>query len=545
MNPSLATTSWIKAQLAKALFTPIKSIRKRYVPLLLIYFAYGASGFSAIALTFWEKENLSLSAEQLITIGIWVMVPWTLKMVFGQLVDSVPIFGSRRKIYVFIGALFMVMGTCLLAGLAGKYSWAMTIGNEFQLYLLSSLFSVVGFVIQDVAADTMSTEVVERNTINEKGKEVPRSEQSVQSDLAMVQVLGRLALSIAMFAVAGLGGWLAHVFKGQEIIVFWMTLIIPLISCIGVMFIKLEDIPEKELKPVDPKILGGGLAFAAFSVYMAMSKWAYSQEIVFGVSLLLLSAMTWMVTRDLSRDKFKILVMTMVALFLYRATPNIGPGISWWTIDVLGFDQAFFGVLKQIGALTALGVLWLFADFISSKPIRSVLLLLIVLDTVIALPEIGLYYGVHDMIGVSAHTVAFFDTALESPLVNVSMVPLLALIAFYAPAGYRGTWFAVGASLMNLALTASGLLTKYLNQYFVVSREIRGEDGEIVTPQNYEDLGILMIVRLAISFVIPLIAVLVFLRKTPKVAQSQPLESEIAQDLPEDGVVPGREKVKK
>ena len=43
------------------------------------------------------------------------------------------------------------------------------------------------------------------------------------------------------------------------------------------------------------------------------------------------------------------------------------------------------------------------------------------------------------------------------------MIPLLTLIAIYAPAGHRATWFALMASLMNLALVAGELQTKYLN----------------------------------------------------------------------------------
>ena len=533
------TLHWLTTQLSKALFTPIKSIRKRYVPLLLIYFAYGASGFTSIALTFWEKENLTLSAEQLISIGIWVMVPWTLKMVFGQLVDNVPILGSKRKAYVFVGAFFMALGTTLLAGLAGGYDWVTWIGNSYTIYLLSALFSTLGFVIQDVTADTMTTEVVDREITTNTGVVIPRPEAEVQSDLAMVQVLGRLALSIALFVTAGLGGYLATKFPYEQ--VFWMALVIPVISCLGAVFVNLKDtVQEKEKSSLDYRILGGGAAFAVFSVLMASVDLVYAQEIVFGVSLLLLLGMMYLVTRELPKSKFKILLCTMIALFLYRATPGVGPGMSWWAIDVLGFDPAFFGVLKQIGAATALAVLWLFSDLISSKPIRTVLLFLVIVDTLIFLPELGLYYGVHEMIGVDARTVAFFDTALESPLVNVSMVPLLALIAFYAPAGHRATWFAIGASLMNLALTAGSLLTKYLNKIFIVTREVVNEAGEVVTFADYSQLGYLMLTKLTIGFVLPLVAVLIFLRKPPQVAQTKILEEEIASDLPEEGPIPGR-----
>ena len=44
------------------------------------------------------------------------------------------------------------------------------------------------------------------------------------------------------------------------------------------------------------------------------------------------------------------------------------------------------------------------------------------------------------------------------------MIPMLTLIALYAPAGHRATWFPLMASLMNLALVAGQLPTKYLNE---------------------------------------------------------------------------------
>jgi hypothetical protein len=37
-------------------------------------------------------------------------------------------------------------------------------------------------------------------------------------------------------------------------------------------------------------------------------------------------------------------------------------------------------------------------------------------------------------------------------------------VAIYAPEGKKGTWFALMVSLMNIALSAGGLLTKYLNK---------------------------------------------------------------------------------
>ena len=79
--------------------------------------------------------------------------------------------------------------------------------------------------------------------------------------------------------------------------------------------------------------------------------------------------------------------------------------------------------------------------------------------------------------------------------------PLLTLIAIYAPASHRATWFALMASLMNLALTAGALGTKYLNLIFHVDRG------------SYGHLPSLVIAAYVVSLVLPLMAIAVFGRR--------------------------------
>jgi hypothetical protein len=107
------------------------------------------------------------------------------------------------------------------------------------------------------------------------------------------------------------------------------------------------------------------------------------------------------------------------------------------------------------------------------------------------------------MFGFGARTIALVDNALESPFSQLSMIPLLTLIAIYAPEGKRATWFALMASMMNLALTAGGLLTKYLNKVFVVSREVI-QNGVVVSHADYSQLGKLLITVTLIDFIIPI-----------------------------------------
>ena len=99
-----------------SLARPLQAFRLHYVPLLMVYFAYGALGLIDVTRDFWIKESLTLSPAELAGIGVWLTLPWTVKMVFGELVDCVPILGSQRRAYILIGALCTATGLVTLAG---------------------------------------------------------------------------------------------------------------------------------------------------------------------------------------------------------------------------------------------------------------------------------------------------------------------------------------------------------------------------------------------------------------------------------------------
>src|SRR6476659_6406867 len=250
---SSAPQGWrsITDRLRTALLTPVRAMRLRYLPLLMIYYAYGALGLVTIAETFWIKEALTLTPAELASIAVWLTLPWTIKMVFGQLVDSVPILGSERRAYVYIGASLVASGLIVLAGAAG--GWIAFAGKN-ALYVAAQLLIVIGVMLQDVVADAMTTEVVDRK--NPDG--TPRPLAEVERELGLVQVLRRLALWSGILSVAGLSGWLAQMFSYDT--VFLLGLIVPAISVTGATLVRLDGATPR---PIDWRILGGGLLFGA------------------------------------------------------------------------------------------------------------------------------------------------------------------------------------------------------------------------------------------------------------------------------------------
>jgi hypothetical protein len=486
----------IRQALRESLLRPIQSFRLSYLPVLMVYFAYGALGLIDVSRDMWVKESLTLTPAELAGIGVWLSLPWTIKMVFGELVDSVPLFGSQRASYVIMGAACTAAGLITLAGAAG--GWLKFLPRD-ELYIFGALLIVIGTVIQDVVADAMSTEVVVRT--NTDGS--PRPDADVRAELGMVQVLGRLALSAGILAVAGVSGWIASFMTREN--VFLLGLIIPLISITGA-FIRRQTPAER--RPIDWRIMGGGIAFGAVVLGLALGGVPYAQELTFTISMAVICTMLVLVTRELSPDQKRAILFTSIIIFAFRATPSVGDGYFWWTLDVLKFDEAFYGILRQTGAILAIVVMWLFSKQLTEYSVTKTLLWIAILGTILSLPSIGLVYGLADwterMFGFGARAIAWIDAATSSPFAQLSMIPLLTLTAYYAPAGHRATWFALMASLMNLALVAGQLQTKYLNEVFVVGRG------------NYSDLGPLLIVVVGIGFLLPILAIALFGRRIAK-----------------------------
>src|SRR5262245_12601080 len=139
----IATAARPRPAWVDSLLRPILSFRPSYLPVVMVYFAYGALGLIDVSRDMWVKESLSLAPAELAGIAVWLSLPWTVKMVFGELVDSVPIFGSQRKAYIFIGASFTAAGLLTLAGAAGGW---LAFARHDQLYMLGAMLIVIGTV---------------------------------------------------------------------------------------------------------------------------------------------------------------------------------------------------------------------------------------------------------------------------------------------------------------------------------------------------------------------------------------------------------------
>lgn len=518
-----------------------RELRLSYLPPLMVYVAYGISGLTGIVGTFFVKEYLGLSAAFLAALGFWAGIPWALKMPLGHLVDLV---WRWKSWLILLGAGLIMASLLIMVGLLSDREAMVAVMPAEAWFVLSALLAPVGYVIQDVVADAMTVEAVPR--VDEHGKPVPPEQRKLMN--ITMQTLGRVALIGGLVLVAMIN---LYFFAGVEKLseaqkveiyrqIYMTALVIPLISVAGVAFahfLKRRDInrlvargvprPEAEKFYIEPEdrpapnwwILGGSLLFVAFTLGMGLSRMAYSQEVIFAGSFAIVAFLISRLTRELDPHARATLVGTAVVIFIFRAIPGPGEGLTWWMIDVLGFDQRFLAVLSLIGSALTLVGMFVFRRFMAERSIAYVVGFLTVLGTLFSLPVIGMYYGLHQWTAalsggmVDARFIVIVNTALESPLGQIAMIPMLAWIANSAPANLKATFFAVMASFTNLALSLSQLGTKYLNQVFTITREVKDAAGTIKVPADYGDLGMLLAAQIVLGLALPLAAI-VFARVT-------------------------------
>lgn len=463
---------------------PLRALRVAYLPLLAVYFASGAMGLIAVADAFWVKKQLALTPADLAALAVWLQLPWTAKIVVSELVDAVPLLGSQRRSYIFVGAGLVAAGLLLLSGAAGGW---LTFGAPERIYVFAQLVIVAGAVIQEVVADALSAEVVADTHGNGKAKD----KGALDAELAMVQVLARLAYCVGALVVAWLGGVLASALAYDK--VFLIGLAIPLSSVSGVLCIRGE---QGNPRPVDRRIAGTGLGLAATATLLGLLAPGLGQEIAFLVALSAVCVLSRRRLKDLDAGLVRRITAVAAAVFAFRAVPTLGDGYRWFTMDRLGFDERFFGVLQLTGTGVGLAVMWLLSGPMSRGSARGVLLVLTGLAALLWLPSVLLAHGAHEwterVLGFGARSIALVDEAAQSPLGLLATVPLLTLIALHAPAAHRATWFALAASLMSLAIVASQLLTKYLNVAFAIDRGL------------YDNVGMLAASVVGLSLVMPL-----------------------------------------
>ena len=216
-------------------------------------------------------------------------------------------------------------------------------------------------------------------------------------------------------------------------------------------------------------------------------------------------------------EEQRALIFTALALTLAQTIPGTGDGASWWFRDELGFTRQFETELSIFGGILSLTLLFFTYNRILKGHLGSVLIWFNLILSLLSSVSLFFWHGGHIWLGnllaieplTVVRYISWINTAAMSPFALLYGMIMFIFLAQYADDQRTATWFTVFAVFFNLSGTASGLLTGYLNQIFVVDRG------------SYNELGKLMWTSWVIGLLFPVLAILIFL--TPWKKNSEPL----------------------
>ncbi len=191
------------------------------------------------------------------------------------------------------------------------------------------------------------------------------------------------------------------------------------------------------------------------------------------------------------------ILYTTIIIFAFRATPSVGDGYFWWTLDVLKFDEAFYGVLRQTGAVLAIVAMWLFAKQLTEYSVTKTLFWIAIVGTAPVAAEhravsSASMNGPSSMFGFGARSIAIIDTAT-----------VLALrAAQHDPAADADRLLCAGRPPRDL-VRADGLADEPGPGRRPVADQVSQPDLSWSSAGDYGELGGLLIVATILGLVLP------------------------------------------
>ncbi|MDA1208436.1 MAG: folate/biopterin family MFS transporter [bacterium] len=327
-------------------------MRQRLTRLLIpfVYFIAGATGLASVAATFYYKEDLALSIEQVQILGSIAIIPWSIKPLYGFLSDRRPIFKLRRKPYLIIAGLLGSLGYVSLA------LWV----HSFRGAAIALMVSGMGFALADVIVDGIVAQM-----------------SKSQKEAGRLQTICRAAIMLGALMVAYLSGILVEKIGARN--VFLITGSLPLMtSLFGILMheepCKVVTFSIKETwksikSAITPSVLWAALFLfiwrstpnsgGSLSYYM-IDELDFGPEffgrlavISYAMSLVgILIFRKWLISIPIKKLLYWIIITSVVL-----SLPTLGLVYKWY--EVLGMSPKMFAMADTLisGPLAEIGFL--------------------------------------------------------------------------------------------------------------------------------------------------------------------------------------------
>ena len=407
----------------------------------LVYFVQGILGLSKLAKDYFVKDELHLDPAAAGLIFTLSSFPWLVKPLWGFVSDTFPLFGYRRKSYLFLCGILGTVGGLALAN-ENVVNTVPAAAVAFTLGSLSTAFADVvidGVVVKRARESFVSFEKDDGNDLSPRkdGKKIPSS-KSTQSTGGTLQSLCWGSVALGGIASAYYSGALIET-NGARF-VFGVTALFPLLIA-GAALLVDETPVETTYKP---------------KAVLENDSWdALKESSQTPPTLSLTTEITQMGAQLWSVGKRRAIWAPTAFVFLWQATPNPSTAMFYFTSNELGFTPEFMvrpfpiysitvqrsafaiartrltlsfynqGKIALARAVAALAGVVLYNAYFKKVALKNMFRWSAILGCGLGLTQLVLVTQINQRWGIQNEVFALGDSVLLTVLGEISFLPVL------------------------------------------------------------------------------------------------------------------------
>jgi folate/biopterin transporter len=458
IGPLDASASFWTSYLRQTLFFGVEMNRETWA-ICTIYFVEGALGLARLAQSYLLKDELRLGPAELSALTGLLVLPWTIKPLYGFLSDGFPLFGYKRKSYLIAAGLVggLSYGVLSYQDLWEGLSPAASVTGTVAALLLSS--ACIAF--SDVVADGMVVTRTREYSLSQQQQQQDTDANANADDSAAMAG----GLQSLCWGAASLGALLSAYFSGSllEVLparaIFGITAVLPfLVALIAVGIDETRVVVTTTATATDVAVVDYATNDDNRNNEEPPTGDETETTLPDGDGVNAQVALLWQTLRQPSIWK------PTLFLFLWQSTPTADGAFFFFLTNDLQLGPEFLGRVRLVTAAAGLLGVWVYNQYLKRVKIKDILFWSTIASFPLGLLPVLLITHVNRGWGIPDTMLIYGDDVVLAVLGQISFLPTLVLAARLCPPGVEAVLFATLMSIFNGAGTVGTELGALLTQ---------------------------------------------------------------------------------
>lgn len=427
---------------------------------LLIAFTFGLSSVIDLAIQFFFKDVLQVQPADVSKLISIYMIPWLIKLIFGLLTDTFPIYGYRRKFYIIICGVLDCFSLILISFI--KQSTFLFVSCLFIHNSCLSFLTVLGEAIVVELSHIKNNELENKN-IKEKSSKA----KNYVSYFFFCKNIGVLISSFFK-------GVLLKYLKFSTI--FIIASFVPLTFIIsGVILVeeKINYRNQNDIKSECPKKFKESDPINSNDCTKVTENGLITEN------------------KKICKGKFclflfqkRIFIPILYIIFL-TSMPRYNDQMFYFYSGTLHLDSVDLGIISILTNLAMLGSILFYRFFLKKKSFRKIVTWSVTIGFILSFLSYVLVTRYNIKLGISDFPFVVLSSCLFTIITEFIMLPFISLAAILSPQNYEGTTFAIFLSSINLGIIISNLNASFLTNLLNITTKDLSNLPKLILISNF------------------------------------------------------------